>query len=69
MQYGYDALDTDVERMMHGGGTIRRCIRKRGFTDPYCRLVKEAVDVPVLCAGMENPGDGFEAVEAGECDV
>lgn len=32
--------------------------------------MKEAVDVPVLCAGrMDNPEMASEAVEAGECDI
>lgn len=33
VEYGYDALDTDVGCMIPGGGAIRLCIRKRASTD------------------------------------
>ena len=43
---------------------------EKGLYRPYCRMVKEAVDVPVLCAGrMDNPDMALEALEKGECDI
>ena len=37
---------------------------------PYCKMVKEVVNVPVLCAGrMDDPDMALEALEKGECDI
>lgn len=70
VQYGYDALDTDVGTYDAWWWNHPPMYQKKGLYRPYCRLVKEAVDVPVLCAGrMDNPEMASEAVEAGECDI
>jgi len=56
--------------MTHGGGTIRRCIKKKGLYIPYAKMVKEAVDVPVFCAGrMDDPDIAAKAVREGACDI
>ena len=70
VQYGYDALDTDVGTYDAWWWNHPPMYQKKGLYRPYCRLVKVAVDVPVLCAGrMDNPEMASEAVEAGECDI
>ena len=70
VQYGYDALDTDVGTYDAWWWNHPPMYQKQGLFRPYCKMVKEAVDVPVLCAGrMDNPEMASEAVEAGECDI
>ena len=66
VQYGYDALDTDVGTYDAWWWNHPPMYQKKGLFRPYCKMVKEAVDVPVLCAGrMDNPEMASEAVEAG----
>ena len=44
--------------------------QKKGLYIEYARLVKEAVSVPVICAGrMDNPDMASEAVRSGACDI
>lgn len=44
--------------------------QKKGLYLPYTKLVKEAVDVPVICAGrMDNPDLALGAVNDGACDI
>lgn len=70
VQYGYDALDTDVGTYDAWWWNHPPMYQKKGLFRPYCKMVKETVDVPVLCAGrMDNPEMASEAVEAGECDI
>lgn len=70
VQYGYDALDTDVGTYDAWWWNHPPMYQKKGLFRPYCKMVKEAVDVPVLCAGrMDNQEMASEAVEAGECDI
>lgn len=70
VQYGYDALDTDVGTYDAWWWNHPPMYQKKGLFRPYCKMVKEAVDVPVLCAGrMDNPEMASEAVEAEECDI
>lgn len=70
VQYGYDALDTDVGTYDAWWWNHPPMYQKKGLFRPYCKMVKEAVDVPVLCAGrMDNPEMASEAVKAGECDI
>lgn len=70
VQYGYDALDTDVGTYDAWWWNHPPMYQKKGLYRPYCKLVKEVVDVPVLCAGrMDNPEMASEAIEQGECDI
>ena len=70
VEYGYDALDTDVGTYDAWWWNHPPMYHKKGLYRPYCRMVKEAVDVPVLCAGrMDNPDMALEALEKGECDI
>ena len=70
VQYGYDALDTDVGTYDAWWWNHPPMYQKKGRFRPYCQMVKEVVDVPVICAGrMDNPDMALEALEKGECDV
>ncbi len=70
VEYGYDALDTDVGTYDAWWWNHPPMYQEKGLFRPYCRMVKEVVDVPVLCAGrMDNPDMASAAVENGECDV
>lgn len=70
VQYGYDALDTDVGTYDAWWWNHPPMYQKKGLYRPYCKMVKEAVDVPVLCAGrMDNPDMASKSVESGECDI
>lgn len=70
VEYGYDALDTDVGTYDAWWWNHPPMYQEKGLFRPYCRMVKEVVDMPVLCAGrMDNPDMASAAVENGECDV
>jgi len=68
--YGYDALDVDVGSYESWWWSHPPMYMEKGMYIPYARIVKEAVDVPVICAGrMDDPGMAFRAVEDGSCDM
>lgn len=70
VSYGYDALDTDVGTYDAWWWNHPPMYMEKGLYRPYCRLVKEAVAVPVLCAGrMDSPDMASEAVENNICDI
>ena len=70
VQYGYDALDTDVGTYDAWWWNHPPLYQEKGLYRPYCKMVKEVVDVPVLCAGrMDNPDMASQALENGECDI
>lgn len=70
VSYGYDALDTDVGTYDAWWWNHPPMYQEKGLFRPYCKMVKEVVDVPVLCAGrMDNPDMASEAVEDGTCDI
>ena len=70
VQYGYDALDTDVGTYDAWWWNHPPMYQEKGLFRPYCKMVKEVVDVPVICAGrMDNPDMALEALEKGECDI
>jgi 2-enoate reductase len=44
--------------------------QKKGLYIPYAKMVKDAVNVPVICAGrMDNPELASKAVSDGACDI
>ena len=44
--------------------------QEKGLYRPYAKLMKETVDVPVICAGrMDDPDMALEAIENGTCDI
>ena len=68
--YGYDALDTDVGSYDSWWWNHPPMYQEKGLYRPFCKMMKEAVDVPVLCAGrMDDPDMASEAVENGICDI
>jgi 2-enoate reductase len=68
--YGYDCLDVDVGSYDSWWWSHPPMYQKKGLFMPYARLMKEAVDVPIICAGrMDNPATAVEAVEKGVCDI
>jgi len=44
--------------------------QKKGLYMPYAKLMKETVEVPILCAGrMDDPERAVSAIETGVCDM
>ncbi|MDT8718010.1 FAD-dependent oxidoreductase [Clostridium sp. 19966] len=70
VQYGYDALDVDVGSYDSWWWSHPPMYQAKGLYIPYAKIVKEAVNVPVICAGrMDNPDLALKAVEDGACDM
>ncbi len=70
VSYGYDALDTDVGSYDSWWWSHPPMYQEKGLYRPFAKLMKEIVDVPVLCAGrMDNPNMALEAIENGTCDI
>ncbi len=69
VDYGYDAMDVDVGCYDAWWWNHPPMYQKKGLYIPYCKLVKNAVDAPVLCAGrMDNPELALSALRDGACD-
>ncbi len=70
VSYGYDALDTDVGSYDSWWWSHPPMYQKKGLYRPYCKIIKDNVRVPVICAGrMDNPDMALEALENGTCDM
>ena len=70
VSYGYDALDVDVGSYDAWWWSHPPMYQKKGLYMPYAKLVKESVNVPVLCAGrMDDPDMAEGAVMDGVCDI
>lgn len=70
VQYGYDALDTDVGTYDAWWWNHPPMYQKKGLYRTYCHMVKDVVDVPVLCAGrMDDPDMALASIENGDCDI
>ena len=70
VQYGYDALDVDVGCYDAWWWNHPPMYQEKGLYIPFAKMVKEAVDVPVLCAGrMDDPELALKAVSDGACDI
>ena len=68
--YGYDALDVDVGSYDAWWWSHPPMYQEKGLYMPYARLVREAVNVPVLCAGrMDDPDRALSALAEGACDI
>lgn len=68
--YGYDSLDVDVGSYDAWWWSHPPMYQKKGLYIPYAKLVKEAVDVPVICAGrMDDPVLALQALADDACDV
>ncbi len=70
VSYGYDALDTDVGSYDAWWWSHPPMYQEKGLYRPYCKLMKDNVDVPVICAGrMDDPNMASEAIANGTCDM
>lgn len=70
VDYGYDALDVDVGSYDSWWWSHPPMYQDKGLYMPYAKLVKENVDVPVLCAGrMDDPKMASQAIADEVCDV
>ena len=70
VEYGYDALDTDVGSYDSWWWSHPPMYQEKGLYRPFARLMKETVDVPIICAGrMDDPDMALEAVEQGVTDM
>ena len=70
VEYGYDALDTDVGSYDSWWWSHPPMYQKKGLYRPYAELMKKTVDVTVICAGrMDDPDMALEALENGETDM
>ena len=70
VSYGYDSLDVDVGCYDAWYWNHPPMYQEKGLYRKYAKLIKDAVDVPVICAGrMDDPDMALEAIENGTCDV
>lgn len=70
VKYGYDALDVDVGCYDSWWWNHPPMYQNKGLYMPYAKIVKENVDVPVICAGrMDNPDLAMRALNEGVCDM
>lgn len=70
VSYGYDALDTDVGTYDAWFWNHPPMYQEKGLFRTWCHLVKDVVDVPVLCAGrMDDPEMASKSIEDGDCDI
>ena len=70
VSYGYDSLDTDVGSYDAWWWSHPPMYQEKGLYRPYAKLMKETVDVPIICAGrMDDPDMALEAIENGTCDI
>ena len=69
-QYGYDAFDVDVGSYDSWYWSHPPMYQKDGLYLKYAKAVKEAVNVPVICAGkLSNPDLSSQAVKDGWIDI
>jgi 2-enoate reductase len=69
-EYGYDAMDVDVGCYDAWWWNHPPMYQEKGLYIPYAKRVREAVSVPVICAGrMDNPELASGAIRDGACDM
>ncbi len=70
VKYGYDALDVDVGSYDSWWWSHPPMYQEKGLYMPYAKLMKETVDVPIICAGrMDDPDLASKAIAEGVCDI
>ncbi len=70
VKYGYDALDVDVGSYDSWWWSHPPMYQEKGLYMPYAKLMKETVDVPIICAGrMDDPELASKALAEGVCDI
>jgi 2-enoate reductase len=69
-QYGYDALNVDAGTYDSWFWAHPPYFQKRGLYLPFAEAVKNAVNIPVMCAGMMGDPDlALDALESGKLDI
>lgn len=69
-EYGYEALDIDVGCYDAWWWNHPPMYQKKGLYRPYAKMIKEVVDVPIICAGrMDDPDMALEAIEDNVTDM
>ncbi|WP_026884027.1 FAD-dependent oxidoreductase [Clostridium akagii] len=70
VDYGYDALDVDAGSYDSWWWSHPPMYQKKGLYIPFAKIVKDSVNVPVICAGrMDNPDLALSAINDGACDI
>ena len=70
VQYGYDALDIDVGSYDSWWWSHPPMYQEKGLYIPFAKIIKDVVDVPIICAGrMDNPDLALGAVNDCACDI
>lgn len=70
VEYGYDVMDVDVGCYDAWFWNHPPMYQEKGLYREYAKMVKDVVDVPVICAGrMDNPDMATEAIADGVCDI
>lgn len=70
VSYGYDALDVDAGCYDAWWWNHPPMYMPKGPYRGFAKIMKENVDVPILCAGrMDNPDMALESIENGSCDM
>lgn len=68
--YGYDALDIDVGSYDSWWWSHPPMYQEKGLYIPYAKIIKDVVNVPIICAGrMDNPDLALSAINDGACDM
>ena len=69
VEYGYDALDIDVGSYDSWWWNHPPMYQEKGLYRPYAKIMKDTVDVPIICAGrMDNPDMALDSVDNNICD-
>lgn len=70
VHYGYDALDVDVGSYDSWWWSHPPMYQDKGLFMPYAKIMKQSVDVPIICAGrMDNPVMASQAIHDSVCDI
>ena len=70
VENGYDALNVDVGCYDSHYWNHPTVFSEDGLYLPFAKAIRDAVDVPVLCAGrMDDPEVATKAIADGKCDM
>ena len=70
VDYGYDSLDVDAGSYDSWWWSHPPMYQEKGLFMPFAKILKETVDVPIICAGrMDDPELAVMAITEGVCDI